>query len=222
MKRTETVLLVEDQAIVRQSLKQAIVQAFGSDVQIHEAATFKQAEAVIMCEADSLSLAVLDISLPDGSGLDLLPLLNAEAVNCLALMCTIFDDDESLFSALKNGAKGYLLKDHSQEELAQQLRQSRLGSPPLSPRIAHRILGHFAQAPAAAPPADVVEAELTKREKQVLMQLAQGKTRRQVADALCISTHTVADHIKHIYRKLNISSRAEAARAAVQLGLTEP
>ena len=139
------------------------------------------------------------------------------------VVATIHDDDDHLFHALQAGAQGYLLKDLPTDWLAAQLRGIAQGQPPLSPAIARRLLRHFqapalvnAQMPELAAPA---ATDLSTRESEVLGLLAQGVRIADIGVALGISRHTVGDHVKNIYRKLNITSRAEAALQARHLGL---
>ena len=137
------------------------------------------------------------------------------------VVASIHDDDDHLFQALQAGAQGYLLKDHPTAWLALQLRGIAQGQPPLSPAIARRLLRHF-QAPPPTPaqsPAAPAVTDLSARERDVLGLLAQGVRIADIGIALGISRHTVGDHVKNIYRKLNISSRAEAALQARHLGL---
>ncbi len=160
-------------------------------------------------------LALVDLSLPDGSGSAVIEALSRDQPECTIVVATIFDDDDHLFGALRAGAHGYLLKDEPLENLIDQLNGIRDGRPPLSPSIARRILEHF-RAPQPAAPAAVA---LTAREREVLGHLAQGVSLAEIGRRLGISPYTVGDHVKSIYRKLNISSRAEAALQAKNLGL---
>lgn len=179
------------------------------------------------CEADvrgalarldtCFRLALIDLSLPDGSGIEVIERLTAQRPGCTIVVATIFDDDEHLFSALRAGAQGYLLKDELPEVLARQLRGIRDGQPPLSSSVARRILQHFHR---PHPPAEGnAQTALTAREREILSQLARGLSIAAIGQMLGISHHTVGDHVKNIYRKLNISSRAEAALKAKTLGL---
>jgi DNA-binding NarL/FixJ family response regulator len=136
------------------------------------------------------------------------------------VVATIFDDDAHLFPALRAGAQGYLLKDQPPEQLVKQLRGISEGHPPLSPSIARRLLEHFHVAQQL--PASVFDAEclqLSPREREVLVHLARGISIADIGVEMAISRHTVSDHVKNIYRKLNISSRAEAALQAKNMGL---
>lgn len=160
-------------------------------------------------------LALIDLSLPDGSGIEIIQKLATECPGCTIVVATIFDDDEHLFPALRAGAHGYLLKDEAPELLARQLQGIREGRPPLSPSVARRMLSHFREEPGVVQP----QVQLSPREREVLGQLARGISIAAIAQEMGISHHTVGDHVKNIYRKLNISSRAEAALQARNMGL---
>lgn len=213
----ENVLILEDQQVMRHFLVKAVDVAF-PDVTITDSATMVQAKLALAEE--SFSLALLDISLPDGNGIELIPLIKETQPGCKIVMCTIFDDDAHLFEALRAGAQGYLLKEHPLQELIEQLQQILSDRPPLSPLIANRILEHFHQVDEIEnTPAEEEGYHLTGREREVLTLVAKGLTRKEVADLLNISAYTVADYIKNIYRKLKVSSRAEATLEALRMGL---
>ncbi len=159
-------------------------------------------------------LALVDMSLPDGSGLQVIETLARKHPQCMVVVATIFDDDAHLFPALQAGAHGYLLKSEPADTLVAQLQGIGAGQPPLSPSIARRLLGFFQGRSGATE-----EAALTPREQEVLRLLARGIRINEIAETLGISRHTAGDHVKNIYRKLNISSRAEAAVKAARLGM---
>lgn len=159
-------------------------------------------------------LALVDLSLPDGSGIALIKLLNDKAPQTVCVVASIYDDDLHLMPALRAGAQGFLLKDQSWEQIAELLRGIAQGRPPLSPAIARRLLAHF------RPQLQSFMTEpLTQRETEVLSIIAKGMTLSEAARLLGISTHTVSGYTKEIYRKLNVSSRAEAALTARNIGL---
>lgn len=194
---------------------------------------------------DPFKLMLLDLELPDGNGLELLNELRQYPAT--KVVTTLYSDDEHLFPALQCGADGYLLKEDRFEVLVDELRKIVLGQPPLSPAIARRLLTHFrlgagptsqetAPAPtlsfnatvpnnsqAGKPPVPIerqVEMpHLTPREIEVLTYLSKGFTIKEIANLMGIKWFTVNDHIKSIYRKLNVSSRAEAAVLASKQGL---
>lgn len=209
-----TALVVEDHPESREWLSGLLGEAFPS---IAVTAVGTLAEAHARLAEDSFNLAVVDISLPDGNGVALTATLRTGAPDTYVVMATIYDDDEHLFSALQAGAQGYLLKDQPRARLVAQLEGIVRGEPPLSPSIARRVLRHFRRLPAASPDCP----ELSAREKEVLGFLARGYTRNDIALALGITANTVAGHVKGIYRKLDVSGRAEAALQAVRLGLVD-
>jgi DNA-binding NarL/FixJ family response regulator len=225
-------LIVDHLAESRASMARLLAQVQPA-LPVCEAGTLAQAEHLMLTR--SVELALIDFTLPDGSGLDALRLLHAAQPEARSVMITLFDDDEHVFPALQAGAFGYVLKDRPEIELVAQLRRIRDGEPPLSSSVARRMLKHFAavieppavtssagQAPPAAPrPGRVDEPEiaLTERETEVLQRVGKGYTLPEIAQQLGLSRHTVADYVKQIYRKLDISSRAEAALEAARRGL---
>ncbi|WP_028670700.1 response regulator [Saccharospirillum impatiens] len=166
-------------------------------------------------------LALLDISLPDGNGTNLIRQIRAFNADTYVVMATIYDDDDHLFAALKEGAQGFLLKDQPRERLVEQIQGITRGEPPLSPSIARRVLRHFRNVATATPSPTADQTGLTAREEEVLRLLANGYKRCDISSALDISSNTVAAHTKQIYRKLNVSGRAEATLQAVRLGVVD-
>jgi len=176
-------------------------------------------EALRLIDAQPFDLALVDLQLGDGHGRDVIAALTLHQPGCAIVVSTIHDDDENLFEALRTGAQGYLLKDHPIPWLATQLQGIAQGQPPLSPAIARRLLRHFQASAAPAAPGPAPEEALSAREREVLGLLAQGVRIADIGLALGISRHTVGDHVKNIYRKLGITSRAEAALRARGMGL---
>lgn len=211
-----TVLVLDDHAGARAWLAAAVAEAFPAAA---VAVTASLAEARAAIAAQRFDLALLDLKLPDGSSLELLPLLTAARPPTLAVMATLYDDDENVFTALKRGAEGYVLKEQARDQLAGMLRAMAEGQPPLSPAIARRLLRQFADPAPARATARPVESPLSPREREVLSLIGKGYSVVQAATALVMSPHTAHDHVRNIYRKLAIASRAEAAIAARDLGL---
>ncbi len=137
-----------------------------------------------------------------------------------SVVVTIHDDDDHLFPALQAGAFGYILKEQPRELITEQLQRISQGEPPLSPSIARRVIAYFAATGQAAGAARACRTcTLTDRESEVLLRVAKGFTLPEIGVQLGLSRHTIADYVKQIYRKLNVSSRAEAALEAQRLGL---
>lgn len=209
------VLIVEDLAPVRRGLRKTVERVF-PNFTVYEAPDLRTARQHLT-EQVTFHLALVDLGLPDGSGVELLSDLRTGSPNTLAIVTTIFDDDEHLFSALAAGANGYLLKEQPATVIEAHLRRLEEGTPALSPSIARRMLEHFRQA--TDPNSEAHAARLTGRETEVLGLIARGMRRGEVAGLLTISENTVAHYIKDIYRKLGVSSRAEAALEAARRGL---
>lgn len=213
-------LIVEDLPEVRDWLAQVAREAFP---QLEVTAAGRADEGLVLAGAQPFDLALVDLGLPDGSGIEVVRALHLRQPQCMAVVVTIYDDDGHLFPALQAGAFGYLLKEQPRESLVTQLLRIANGEPPLSPPIARRVLSYFGQARVPAPasplPVDTELVRLTERETVVLQRVAKGYTLPEIAQQLGLSRHTIADHIKQIYRKLGVSSRAEATLEAARRGL---
>ncbi len=207
-------LVVDDLASSRDWLARAAALAFPG-IAITTAASLAQAFAA--CDPPP-PLALIDLGLPDGSGIALIERLHP--LGTLCVVATVFDDDAHLFPALHAGAQGYVLKDQSPDSLAAMLAGIAAGQPPLSPSIARRLLRHFQ--PLAGTPLQADEPALTARESEVLRLIAKGLSVAEVATLLALSRHTVAGYLKDIYRKLSVGSRAEATLEAMRRGLIAP
>lgn len=206
-----TALILDDILDSQAWLSQALRIVF-PDIALHCAGNLAEARAWLKSHP-APDLALIDLGLPDGSGVELIAELNRAAPQTLCVVASIFDDNLHLFPALRAGARGYLLKDQPQAQIIELLKGIAGGSPPLSPSIARKMLGFFQ----ATPEAD--QAHLTERESEVLRCIAKGLTMAETARLLKLSPHTVSGYVKDIYRKLNVSSRAEAALSARNLGL---
>ncbi len=205
------VLIVEDLPHVTKWLKAAVSEAFPA-AQISNAKSLTETQAQLKCIQPDLVL--LDIGLPDGSGLDLMPEIKRRNPDCVVIISTLFDDDDHVFRALRLGAKGYVLKDQSKAHMATLLQGLHSGQLPISPAIANKLLLFFNPLPQVD--------QLTPRETEVLTLIAKGLTVPRVAELLAIKSSTCYGYIKTIYQKLDINSRAEAAMEASRLGLINP
>ncbi len=208
----KNILIVEDIAQTRSWLENIVKEAFDGANIVSVATKQTGLNAISLNEFE---FALIDLGLPDGSGLDVLRALKETTPGCLCAITTVMGDDAHIVAALSAGAQGYLLKEQPAEMLSRQLRQLADGLPALSPSIAQRIMEHFR----LTGPAAEAESNLTNREQEVLGMIGSGMRNIDVADALDLAETTVASHIKSIYRKLGISSRAEASWHATQMGL---
>mgnify|MGYP001766830047 CR=1 FL=1 len=231
---TVRVLILEDNPVARSFLCRVVRESFSDADRISEAGDLESARAQIAATrppgalpTDAFRLILVDLELPDGSGLELLAELAGYPAT--KIVTTLYSDDEHLFPALQCGADGYLLKEDRFEVLVEELQKIVRGQPPLSPAIARRLLTHFRHgSPADAPDTDfqthvsaaasrpipierpLDHERLTPRENEVLTYLSKGFTIKEIANLMGIKWFTVNDHIKSIYKKLNVSSRAEA------------
>jgi DNA-binding NarL/FixJ family response regulator len=208
---TRSYLVVEDIAETRDWLVDSVASVFGAAA--HAAGSLRDARAWLRRRpAGEALLALVDLGLPDGSGAELIEEIVARSPDALVVVTTVFDDDESLMEALAAGAQGYLLKDQDGPAIAHRLSMIEHGEVPISPAIARRLLQRFrGEEPSAA--------ILSPRETEVLRLIGRGLKSGEVAEILAISAQTVATHVKTIYRKLEITSRAEAALEARKRGL---
>ena len=220
MSTPQSCLVVEDHIQAQKWLNEAVARAFPT-ARLTNAISIADVRTQLI-NNQKFDLVLLDIGLPDGNGLDLVGTLSN--LGSTVVITTVYDDDEYLFDALKFGAKGYLLKDHDLDQIVLMLEGVLDGKPPLSPRIAQRILEFFTAQ--TIPKEDVRQATnpeelLTQRERDVLTMLAKGFTIPATAEVLEISPHTVQGHTKNIYKKLNVTSRAEATLEAQRFGLVK-
>lgn len=212
--RYSACLVVEDAPSTRRWLSEAAACAF-PNLTIDSVGSVREATDWLRRHAATpRAVLIVDLGLPDGSGLDVVRAANAAQGERTVVVATIFNDDEHLLSAFKAGAAGYLLKDGDLGAVADRLSRVGAGEPPLSPSIARRLLKHFREAPATAD-----DAMLTPRESDTLRLIARGLTVAETAAELGLKPQTVAGYVKIIYQKLNISSRAEAAREAIRRGI---
>lgn len=207
-----TGLIVEDNPECRSWIAGLLQRALPG-IQLFMAADCQQANALL--DKESPAIALIDLGLPDGNGCSLIHRIKKEQIPCLCVVSTIFDDDEHVFTALKNGADGYLLKDNNETALLSMLQGIIEDKPPLSPAVARRMLDFFSgQQPTA-------RHCLTTREIDILTAIGKGYTVAHTAELHGITYNTTASYVKEIYRKLNISSRAQAAAEAIRLGLVQ-
>jgi DNA-binding NarL/FixJ family response regulator len=211
----KNILLLEDLPEIRAWLRKLVLQVFPGS---HISESARVHDALELVSAVKFDLALIDLGLPDGSGVDVVTKLRDTQPEAQSVVVTIHDDDEHLFPALQGGAFGYILKEQPRELITEQLQRISQGEPPLSPSIARRVMAYFS-AQAKPQTSMMPHVSLTDRESEVLLRVAKGYTLPEIGVQLGLSRHTIADYVKQIYRKLNVSSRAEAALEAQRLGL---
>lgn len=205
------IAVLEDSAPVRDHFRIILDQA--EDMVLCGVATCL-AEAPTLFDARP-ELVLTDLGLPDGSGLDFIPDLKAAGIRSLVI--TAFGDRETVLAALAAGADGYLLKDSPTETVLDGVRQTLAGGAPISAAAAIFLLERFRE-PAAAAQTISSSERLTPRETELLTLFSRGHSYKSAARDLGISPLTVGDHVKAIYRKLEVNSRGEAVFAAVRRG----
>lgn len=150
----------------------------------------------------------LDISLPDGSGFECIPAIKENFPNAYCLICSLNDDDENIFNALKYGADGYILKNTTINKMVDSVYEIIAGGSPMSPFIARKVLSSFRDVPGAQQNSDL--DTLTHREQEILSLIAQGFLYKEIALQLNVSYETVKKHLQNIYKKLHVQNRSEA------------
>ncbi len=218
------VALLDDNAAFQNQLTERL--SFFPQIEIaFSANTVEDFFEMLGRQEDPPVVALIDIGLGDSSGIEVAARLAREHAAIGALMLTVFEEPGTILAAIQAGAAGYLLKDAPAETIVSAIVEVRDGGVPLSRPVARqvlRLLGTAAPASpgASAPPAEAARA-LSKREVELLEQIVQGDTEAQIADRLCISPHTVRTHVKNIYRKLRVGSRAAAVRVAYERRLLD-
>jgi len=207
----KTALILDDVPDSQSWLRQALASVY-SDITLSCVGNLAEARAWLGSHS-APDIALIDLGLPDGSGVEFISELNRKAPQTLCIVASIFDDDEHLFPALRAGAQGYLLKDQPLAQIVELLKGAAEGRPPLSPSIARKMLSYF------QPVSQPKQEQLTEREIEVLRFIAKGMTLPETARLMGISVNTIPGYVKNIYRKLNVCSRAEAAVTAQQMGL---
>ncbi|WP_310532720.1 response regulator transcription factor [Novosphingobium sp.] len=205
------IAIIEDDPMVRQYFMRIITMEAGYDI-VGMAPDLATGRALISLNPD---LFLMDIGLPDGSGYDLVPEIKARSA-AKTLIISSFGDRDTVVKALSAGADGYLLKDSSPQQVLDGIAVTLDGGAPVSPAAAVYLLD-LLRAPAVPPmpsSAVVEDSRLTPREIELLQAFAAGKSYKEAARALGISPHTVGNHVKSIYRKLEVNSRIEAISAA--------
>ena len=175
------------------------------------------AEALTLFGEVRADVALIDLGLPDGSGIDLIRLIRKQPRPPEVMVITVFGDERHVLAAIEAGATGYLLKDADATAVADAIASLNDGGSPISPAIARHILKGFRSAePRARGP---VPDHLTPRETEILALVAKGYTSNEIANLLTVSYHTVIAHVKQIYQKLSVHSRSAAVYEARQLGI---
>ena len=197
------IAIVEDNKVLRESLE----QLFNKTKDFQCVASLGNLHNVVSEFSKSLpEIVLMDIGLPDISGIEGVRTVKNNFPEMQALMFTVFEDEEKIFEAIRAGASGYLLKKTPAAEIIEAVKQLHDGGAPMSPSIARKVLGSFhAQTGNILGPYN-----LTSREKEILFSLSDGLSYKKIADKYFVSISTVRTHICNIYQKLHVHSRAQA------------
>jgi two-component system, NarL family, response regulator DevR len=211
------VLIVDDHEVVRIGLKTLLSQAQGMRV-VGEAGT--AAEAVTAAERTKPNVILMDVRLPDASGVEACRRIKERDPDARVVMLTSFSDEEAIVGAVMAGASGYLLKQADGERLSQAIRDAAEGESSLDPRAAGTLITQFREL--SAKQAESELAGLTDREKRMLALIAEGYTNRAIGEVLHLSEKTVRNHVSQLLRKLGFKRRSQAAAWAGQRRLELP
>lgn len=215
------IAVVEDDAVLRDALGEMVEQVDGFSL-CGACGTVAEGRALLEQAPEVL---LVDLGLPDGSGLEL---IDRAPESCRVLVLTVFADVRTVVQAIEAGADGYLLKESDVGQVAAAIRTVLAGGAPISPAVASHILarvrseqpaGGASGSPAGAAAGGGDGVGLTAREREILQDLASGRSIKEVALLHGISHHTVGDHVKAIYRKLSVNSRSQAVHEAVRSGI---
>lgn len=206
-------LVADDHPAYRRGLELMLANAADIEI-VGEADT--GARAVELATSLRLDVILMDLRMPDLDGIEATRRLSQSGSTAAVVVLTMFEDDDSVFAAMRAGAMGYLLKGAEQEEIERAIRAAAAGEAIFGPRIAQRVVAHFASgtgSTAAAFPA------LTDREREILEMVAAGKGNATIAHELMISLKTVRNHVSNIFTKLQVSERSQAIVKAREAGL---
>jgi DNA-binding NarL/FixJ family response regulator len=216
------VVLVEDDVNFQNALVAAIETA--PDMTLLGLASTR-AQGLQMLDQAPADVLLVDLGLPDGSGLDVVRAAHAQWPRCNIMISTTFGDEANVMQSIEAGASGYLLKDSSPEGMLLEIRSLHAGGSPISPLIARQILmrfrppAHSGASVAERCGADKQRAVLSEREKEVLEYITKGFSSNEIAALMSVSYHTVKTYVRRIYAKLEVSSKTEAVYEARNQGL---
>jgi len=212
------ILLVDDHVLFRKGLAALLAPRQDMEV-VGEAGD--GLEAIVRAQETVPDVILMDIHMPEYDGLEAVRIIKREIPHVHIIMLTVSDDDRDLFTAIKNGAEGYLLKNLEPYQLFDMLEGVRRGEAPISGTLAAKILQEFRRLDQSMVRKPEARDELTPREIEVLEQVVKGATNKDIATALSITKNTVKIHLRNILEKLHLQNRIQAAVYAVQEGLVD-
>lgn len=212
------VLLVDDHALFRKGIASLLSGLEEMEI-VGEASNGK--EGVLKAKELQPEIVILDVEMPEMNGVEAVKHIKDELPDCKVVMLTITDDDDKLFKSIKNGAQGYLLKTMDPDDLIREIKGLLQGEAALSKTIASKILKEFRNVSEKQKEIDYQKYNLTEREAEVLVQVAQGITNKEIAVRLAITENTVKNHLCNIMEKLHLQNRVQLATFAWREGLME-
>jgi NarL family two-component system response regulator LiaR len=212
-----TIVIVDDHPVVRAGMR-TVLDAAADIAVVAEGAS--GADALRLVSQHNPDVLVLDVNLPDLSGIEVTQRLRDSDSTTAILVLTVHDDSQTVFGLLDGGATGYVLKDEALETLVSAVRSAARGQSWLSPAVASQVVRRVVKQPLPCPePSPLLP--LTPRELEVLCLLAQGLDNAAIARKLVVTRRTVQNHVSNIYGKLSVASRTEAALLAIRCGLVQ-
>ena len=208
------ILVAEDHPLFRKGIISLLESVPEFEV-VGEAATGE--EAVVHAAQLQPDVVLMDLQMPNVNGIEATRRIVQESPSVRVLVVTLFEDDDSVFMALKAGARGYVLKDADEEEMVRAIWAVGRGEAIFSTAVAERVLAYFATPPSAVPPQ--VFPTLTEREREILNLIAQGHPNPAIAKQLHLSPKTVGNYVSNIFTKLQVADRAQAIIRAREAGL---
>jgi DNA-binding NarL/FixJ family response regulator len=208
------ILIADDHPLFRKGMR-SLLETMPEVEVVGEAATGQQ--AVDLAAGLQPDVILMDLQMPEGSGLAATRAISQASPHTRILVVTLFEDDDSVFAALRAGARGYILKDAEESEMKRAIQAVGRGEAIFSPSIATRVIDFFSASRGAIP--DEVFPELTGREREILSLIARGETNAAIAEQLSIALKTVRNHVSNIYSKLQVADRAQAVIRAREAGL---
>lgn len=217
------ILVVDDYTLVREGFARMLELC--PDFEVVGQASSAQ-EALDRCRLLQPDLVLMDIKLPLINGIEATRMIKDKWPNIEVVILSMYDEDEYVMEAVKAGATGYLLKDVTHEQLFETVRVVYNGGSMMQPNLARKLLREFAQIARSSPGVSRPEGNaqplvLSDREVEVLQSVAEGKSNKEIADALTISEKTVKAHLRSIFRKLEVGDRAQAVAYAMRRGWVE-
>lgn len=211
---TIRVLIADDHPLFRDGLKALLLSAPDTEV-VGEAATGQ--EAIDLAAESQPDVILMDLQMPDMDGIEATRQIVQASPDINVLMVTMFEDDQSVFAAMRAGARGYVLKGAKHEEMLRAIRAAGSGEAIFSPTIAARMMSFFATSRRKI--AGEAFSDLTDREREILSLMARGDSNAEIAHILTISVKTVRNHVSNIFNKLQVADRAQAVIRAREAGL---